>query len=464
MVNKKSFVVLLLLFLFGCTTSMVTYKEQFNEIDKLLLTGNYSEAVSKLEADKDVFYKKKDRVVYYLDLGMLCHYAGEYEKSNEYLTKAETAIKELYTKSVSRAVTSLLLNDNVLEYSGEDYEDIYLNIFKALNYIELNQPDEAFVEIRRVNEKLHFLENKYKKIANQYNLSKDKKKEFKAGENKFHNSALARFFSLLLYRAEGNFDDARIDLKKIKEAWKDQSQIYDFSMPNLDSGVTKTNKARLDLIAFTGRSPDKKAKTLYIHTEKDVIFIATTDETKFGKQNLETLDTIPWKGIEKGYHFKFQLPYMKNRKSQVKYVKVKIDKQQTKKLEKIEDISLVASTTFKIKEPILYLKTITRAIVKGLFAEKRKKEMENQIKNPLLGFAARMATDMLVDASENADLRIARYFPDKALISEIELKPGKYHIQVEYYGENNTVLYVDDKGEIECDKDKLNIVESYYLE
>ncbi len=78
-------------------------------------------------------------MLYYLDLGMLHHYAGNYAKSNEFLQKAEYAIEELFTASVSKIATSLLLNDNALDYSGEDYEDIYLNIFKALNFIALGK-------------------------------------------------------------------------------------------------------------------------------------------------------------------------------------------------------------------------------------------------------------------------------------------------------------------------------------
>jgi len=96
-------------------------------------------------------------------MGMLYHYDGDYVKSNEFLTEAEYAIEDLYTKSVGKAVASMLLNDNALDYFGEDYEDIYLNIFKALNYFHMNKSEDAFVEIRRVNNKLNLLEDKYKK-------------------------------------------------------------------------------------------------------------------------------------------------------------------------------------------------------------------------------------------------------------------------------------------------------------
>lgn len=133
--------------------SMRKLKKHYAKTDKAILKNNYLEAAALVEAEKDNSYKKRDRVLYYLNLGMLYHFAGMYEKSNKLLTIAEYAIEELFTKSISKAATSLLLNDTVLDYSGEDYEDIYINVFKALNYLSLESFDEAFVEVRRIKDR-----------------------------------------------------------------------------------------------------------------------------------------------------------------------------------------------------------------------------------------------------------------------------------------------------------------------
>lgn len=458
----KSFLILVILFTLSCASTKSS-KVQFAGIDEKIISRDYQGALKQIEAAKDKFYKEKEKALYYVDAGMLHHYQGNFEQSNTLLSKAETAFDELYTKSIGRGAASMLLNDNVLEYSGEDYEDVYLNVFKALNYVELDNFDGAFVEIRKINEKLSLLEQKHKKMATQFNISKDKKKDFETGQNKFHNSALGRYLSMLLYRAEGKMDDARIDKEKIDEAWQLQSHIYNFSKPNLDNYLNKTDKAKINVISFTGRAPDKKANTLYIHTEKDLVVIGTTKENPRGKQNLETLDLIPWKDMKKGYHFKFQLPFMKTRKSNIGRIEVLIDGNTAADLQQIEDIEKVAMETFKIKEPIIYLKTITRTVIKGLFSAKRKEEMEKKIDNALLGFAARLATDAIVDATENADLRISRFFPAKTSITEIEVTPGTHNIKVKYYSKNGSVLFVDDLGDKNISKSGLNLFESFYL-
>lgn len=457
-----AFSLIFLLLLSGCA-NMKTSKKQFVGIDEKLAAHDYEGALQQIKAAKGKFYKKKEQALYYLDEGMLLHYTGRFKESNEALSKAESAIDELYTKSIGRGAASLLLNDNTLEYAGEDYEDIYLNVFKAMNYLELNLFDDAFVEIRRINNKLNLLEQKHKKTANQFNLSKDKKKEFKAGKNNFHNSALGRYLSMLLYRAEGKMDDARIDRDKIIEAFNLQAQIYDFTRPDLDDYLDRSNKAKVNFVAFTGRGPDKKANTLYIHTENDVIVIGYTEENPRGNQELETLDVINWPGVKEGYHFKFQLPYMESKKSAIGNVKVVIDDVTKGNLEMIENIDKVALETYKIKEPIIYLKTITRAIIKGLAAEKGKSELDEQVGGGLLGDLTRLATDVAVDQTENADLRISRFFPAKALVGQFELEPGIHSIKLEYYHKNGNLLWIDEIGEKEISGTGLNLFESFYL-
>ena len=458
----KVFLILTILFAISCASTK-SYKAQFIGIDEKLISRDYQGALDQINEAKDKFYKKKEKALYYVDVGMLHHYNGDFEQSNTLLSKAETAFDELYTKSIARGAASMLLNDNILEYSGEDYEDIYLNVFKALNYVELDKFDDAFVEIRKINNKLSKLEQKHRKMAKQFNKSKDKKNNFETGTNKFHNSVLGRYLSMLIYRAEGKLDDARIDKEKMDIAWQVQSHIYNFSKPDFEKSLIRTDKAKINVISFTGRAPDKNANTLYIHTEKDLLIIATTKENPKGKQNLNTLNPIPWKDMKEGYHFKFQLPFMEKRGSNIGRIEVIVDDNITAELQQIEDIEKVALETFKIKEPIIYLKTITRTIIKGLFAAKRKEEIEEKIDNPLLGLAARLATDALVDATENADLRIARFFPAKTSITEIEVAPGLHNIKVKYYSKNGSVLFIDDLGDKDITKSGLNLFESFYL-
>jgi len=143
---------------------------------------------------------------------------------------------------------------------------------------------------------------------------------------------------------------------------------------------------------------------------------------------------------------------------------VKVDGKDMGKMQMLESINNVAKATYKVKEPIIYVKTITRTILKGLTSHNAKAEMDKKISNPLLAAAAKFATDIAVDSTENADLRIARFFPAFAYIAEIEVNPGVHDIEVEFYGKNNTLLFVEEYAQVDLQVGGLNLIKSYYLQ
>ncbi len=447
----------------GCA-SLRTDKSHYAGMDVMLQRADYPAAIAKIEAAKTVSYTAKDKAVYYLDIGMLYHWNGDYEKSNEFLEKAERAIEDNFTKSLTRSASSLILNDNVLAYAGEDYEDIYLNAFKALNYLALGQTDSAFVEVRRINLKLVQLESKYEKLSQKLNEAEDAHEEFVPGKSYFQESALGRYLSMLLYRNEAKWDDVRIDLEKIAKGWKLQPDIYTFSQPDFSESTKRVYRptARLNVFSFYGIGPEKKANSFYIHTEENLIVLAGSTENYLGKQNLSGLSFIPWEGISEGYHFKLQLPHIEKHLSNVGRVEVEITGAVQEDLQRLESLENVAVETFGIKKPMIFLKTITRAVVKGLAAEQAKEQMVKDMGDGL-AFFTRLAADLAIDQTENADLRISRFFPAEAAIGEFHLDEGIYDIRIHYYSTHGSLLRTDERTGVSIEAGKLNVLESAYL-
>jgi len=443
---------------------MRTDKSHYAGTEAMLAKADYSAAITQIEAAKEIAYTHKDRVVYYLDIGMLHHWNGDYAKSNEFLEKAERAIEENFTKSMTRSASSLILNDNALDYAGEDYEDVYLNAFKALNYLALDQTDEAFVEVRRINNKLVQLESKHAKMADKLSEAEEAHESFVPGKSHFHESALGRYLSLILYRNEAKWDDVRIDRDKMAKGWKLQPDIYTFEMPDF-SRTTKhirPPKARLNIMAFSGLAPDKKASTFYIHTEENEIVFAGASENYLGKQSFDGMNMIPWPGVNEGFHFKIQLPYMQPRRSNVRYIEVVVAGSANENLQRLESLENVAIETFSTQKPLIYLKTITRTVIKGLAAEQAKQEMTKNMDNAM-AFFSRLATDLIIDQTENADLRVSRFFPAETAIREIHLDEGRYDININYYGTKGSLLYSDQRTRILIKPGQINLLESAYL-
>ncbi len=429
-------------------------RAHYRQTGELLRKREYGRIIQTTEKKKTKLYKPKNRVLEYLDLGMLYHYSGDYGKSNDLLEKAELAMEELYTKSLSRAAMSMLLNDNVLEYPGEDFEDIYANVFKALNYLHLDSFDDAYVEIRRINFKLDLLEDKYGQMVDSLNTSKDKRAEFKAGANKFHSSALGRYLSMLIYEQEGRTDDAYIDYVKFYQAYDQQPDIYGFSPPQLADPTQPQSLPSLHILALTGRSPRKLHREFHIATAEDEIHVVTLDR-----------DILPlsfyWPGIDPHLYFKFVVPYLDYEPSGIDRVTVRVDSV-SYDLSLIEDIGRVAEQTFKVKEPLLILKNATRSILKGVAANALKKEFTK--KDDIGGGLLSLGTDIALLLSEKPDLRCSRFFPGLVLAADIPVAPGQHRVRIDYFDHQGYLLHTDDRGWVQIKPDQLNLIESWQLE
>lgn len=446
----------------GCGT-LWTSKAQYAGVDRMLERGDFATAKRQVEKSRLRYYPKKDRALYFLDLGLLQHYTGDYRASNQSLEAAEQAMDDAFVKSVTRGATSLLLNDNVLEYPGEDYENIYVNVFKALNYLALDEFDPAFVEIRRIDEKLKVLESRYWKIAQNYEKANQTDQPFQPGKSRLQNSALGRWLSLLIYRAEGRQDEAAIDLKKIEAARALAPEIYNFKAPDLSAALTlpAADTVRVSFLSLIGQAPEKRANTFWIHTQANQIFIGNSRERTYGGQRLSGANVIYWPGIEAGYTFKFQLPKIEKQGTRVNAVGVKIDGQQRLWLSQIESLENSAEAAFEIRKPLTYLKTVSRTVTKGVATAQAQRAAEEKW-GEMHGLVAGLLAGAGISATENADLRISRFFPARASIAEVDLKPGTHRIEFEYYGLGGMLLHTD-ATTVQVREKRLNLIESFYL-
>ncbi|MCB5260456.1 MAG: hypothetical protein LHW48_08315 [Candidatus Cloacimonetes bacterium] len=405
--------------------------------------------------EKPGMYRKKEQLLYYLDAGMLHHFQGNWQQSNELLQLAEDAIQELYTKSVSRSAASILLNDNSLEYSGEDYEDVYINVFKALNFLEMGNLESAMVEVRRVDEKLSLLEQKYARIAKEMDLDSEAKIKFKSSRGRFHSSALARYLSMVLYQTNNYHDDARIDFNNVQYAFASQPELYPFSAPKIIEPKLDTKGHVLRVLSFVNRGPYKRPLEMHVHTSKDLLIIGTAN-------NDIDIDTIPWEGIDEGYYFKFAIPYLEDRERKIGRVDLVTADGKRYTLKKLEDMSLIARRSYELKEPMIIFKSVSRTVLKGLAAEKAK-EQARKSSSDLGATLLSLVADAAVFLSENADLRISQFFPSEALIAEIPVSTGDQSIRMEYFSPKGRLIH-SEQHNLQVGTNKPNLICTWYFE
>lgn len=440
--------------LVSCTT-MGDY--DYSAIDNSLGSKGYQSAYEKLENDSEKIYSDYDEVLLNLDKGILSHYVGEYERSNQELSVAERKIEEYYAKSITQAISAYLVNDTVVDYSGEVFEDIYTNIFMALNYIHQGDVEGAFVEIRRFDNKLRAASSKYTDLISQAN----EESSSNGGETvelpvmEFHNSALARYLSMILYRSRGQLDSAAVDMRYLNSAFASQPDIYNFSVPSSLSQELDVpeGKARLNVLAFSGLAPVKVEET-------QRLFFSTG-----------------------GLYYKIAYPQMQRRDSSVESIEVTAiplvgdsvegaslssqvftGQSLSLHLEPLESISNIAVDTFAQRQALIYLRATIRSISKSVSSAVWGGLADNSsdVGVGLLFSALQFASSVATEATERADVRCSRFLPGMAWVTGITLEPGNYRIVIKYKDASGKVVSMEEQ-DMGVSPNKLNLVESLCL-
>ena len=439
--NIRKGMILIPALFFLLVSCISTKHHAYSEVDAEVKTGSFEQALAVIDDEEGNvrrnIYTTRNEILLYLDRGMVNHYAGFYEESSRDLQMAEQLIEEAFTRSISQEIGTFLANDNARNYPGEDYEDMYINVFGALNYYHKQDIDSALVEIRRMNEKLSFFADRYEKAKQKAVSSNDKMNvnELPVEASSFSNSALARYLGMLFYRGTGRADSARIDSEELHRAFALAPLIYYNPVPSSvkDELSVPANKGRLNIIAFTGLSPIKEPQNIVIPLP------------------------LPFPNNTA----KLSIPQMIDRPSIVEYVEVLVNSGDRFRLELLEDMGEVARETFKSQRGLIILKTtaraITKAVVSSVAAETVSRRQGGGM-GLLVGLVGRVASD----ASEQANVRLLRFFPSRALVGAVNLDPGVYTVTVNYHGRNGRLINSEEK-EINVRANALNLGQFFFL-
>ncbi|WP_421774396.1 hypothetical protein [Gracilimonas sp.] len=406
-----------------------------NELRTSFASGDYTTTVQLIEKlEKEEVYQNKEKVLLHLEHGLVNHFASNYEQSSYHFTEAENEMDVLFTKSVSRAIKSFVVNDNTLAYDGEDYEDIYLNIFKCLNYIHQDELESALVEVRRVTYKLERLDQKYNGLVeslSKADTTNTDRHEWKTGDTNIQNSALGRYLSTILYAKTNKPDDARIEYENLLKAYREQPSVYSTG-PNESQlrQITEPERYNVLVQAFAGRAPIKEQNDIRLYL----------DET----------DT----------YLKFSLPSLKTFNSQVSSVKVNFEDGKTAQLDLIEEMDQVAKEVYKVKEPIIYARTFVRTFLKAAAAAKMKKEAKKE--DETLGSIVNILGKIAQETTEKADLRSWQTMPGKAYATVLNLPVGEHQVEVQYYGHSGQLIHTQPRTITVRENETLKLVESIY--
>lgn len=182
-------------------TGCATYYQKTQKFQAYLMDGDMEKAKSWIDKNEKL-KKGKNELLYHMYRGWIYWMLGDAATSNDELETADLLIED-YQKQAGYEILSLISNPGIKPYQAEDFEKVMVNYFKALNYLQTGDHEEAIVEARRIIIRLQQLNDKYK----------DKK-------NRYSDDAFAHIMIGLVYDADGDYNNAFIAYRNALEAYE----------------------------------------------------------------------------------------------------------------------------------------------------------------------------------------------------------------------------------------------------
>jgi len=447
----------------GCAT----YTTKFQDLRPAVAEGRFDDALEIVAKQSG----SKDHLLYFLERGLILHYAERYGESNEAFAAAERTADELYTKSISEGVLSLFSNDNAISYRARPFEMAMVLYYKALNYIYLNQPDEAQVEARRAS----LLLGKYVD-ATLDGLRDEDRSELE----KVRNDAFLLYYSGMLYDWDGELNDAFIAYRNAAVAYQQTSGLLATEIPpTLGHDLTRVS-ARLgfggELDQLRGTCPDVFAgvdsagqplsredyeRVSGWHAGNGEVVVLL--ETGFVPEKTQIRFDFPifeseayndpnywswqiWAGMGnmqaliEGHRIEYWVsvaaPELQDGQAgPVAGARISVGTGGGHVVtRRAANLRRQARITFDAEKPTIFFKTILRGLTKYL-ASRGAEEAG--------GEWAKMAANIFGAVTESADTRSWLTLPENVNLARLSLAPGVYELRVELLGADGQTLQTE---------------------
>ena len=394
---RWSIPVLLCFALAGCATHF----DRVQPIRTAFFDGNIATADELLE--KQLKKRKGERDVLLLDKAVIELAAGRPKDAERLLRQVRDRFDDLEGIDAAKEVASMLSDDKVRAYAGEDYEKILIRAMLSISNLMSDGGDAGAYALQMVDKQqqiMQAVEDKYKEDNQPAVLAY---KQVALGP--YIRGMLAEESPLTLNDAvrarvqvmkwEPSFRDAQSDLKRCE---------YEVPM--------HPGHGALYVFALVGRGPIKQ-ETVEIPTQA-ALLIADRIFDAFGKRNV-TPTLAPVK-----------IPQVVNFVPVADCVSIHIDGQVVGRTATLVDIGELAVRQQQAHYPEIIGRAVARRVIKKgiLYAAE---EVTNVEKGSMLSLAV-MAAGVAWEASESADTRCWGLLPDTIQVFRIELPVGEHSI------------------------------------
>lgn len=339
-----------------------------------------------------------DAFLAWAEAGMAHHVGGDPAAAIDAWLRADQVLDDfgdrptISGRSLTEGFVSALVNEKALPYDGEDFEVALLHAFLAWDFLRRGDLDGALVEVRQGYLAEQQAEDRYEK---QY-----------AGMNAF-----ARFVAALAQEADGRFDEAEIDLRRLAEQVPGHPAV-DYGLERVEAyfgGGWPEEAARAQLVVVheAGRMPHKIPQEVGYHARRS---IGRVSFPAFG----------PARHAPSG-------------------LQVAVDGDAVGETRVLEDVLSVARENLDDRIGWLVAKGLGRAAAKTILIDQAARQVERKHGE---GWAAAVSIfgSLLQIASERADLRSWTTLPQAIAVLRVPVEPGERLVAVQLPGHGRVEL------------------------
>jgi len=399
--------VLLVLALALCLTGCHSYIMKVNKAREAFYCNNLDSATETIVTEREKTSNRKNADVMKLEEAMMRMCQGEFRQSEALLREVRDsfdALEEQKVKSFAEKATSMLADDCVTSYKGEDYEKVLIRVMLALNSLMIDGSDA-------------------RAYANQINMKQEEiiAKSDEDPETKEKIKKSYKMLSIGPYIC-GILDDENVSgqQEQIKEFTKVTEWSPNFTggrqqLERVKSGVSsQKGNGTVYVFALVGHGPYKVEKNAEV--TQAALLITDLIVSATSKHSVPpTIAPVP-------------IPEINLAPCRYRAAKITVDDSGEPVLtEKITDVNTMALEQFEVNKPWIIARAAARRIVKkaGIYGIKEATGTSSTGAEVLLDLAG-----VLWEASENADTRCWNLLPGSIQVARLELPAGEHDLNL----------------------------------
>lgn len=416
----------------ACQSSFDAHRDTLR---RLAAEGRWEEAAASLDRpETQDLYGQRNELLWLFDRGSVAQALGDADTAVDTLNRAEDIMDRRRGEDLGDVLGALLLNDAVRRYTGEPYEDIYVNVIKMLAQLQAGRVEGgAAVEARRIASKANMLRDRYLEI---YPATRKKAlgeitdaargDSFSASEGYVPSWDLdtpASVGGTVAQNDAGAFIESTLGLYLTAAVW-------------MHAGEPGNQRVAAERLAQTiglheslmrGVDPaDFADLATRLPEESNLLVVALS-----GLGPTKTAFRFPPIIID-GAPIYFELPILRAGPSAAAGARVILGRDDARPLALVEDLGQVAAENHRRQLPLTYLRTIARAAVKALLTREAVKAIERKNDDDLVRLGVYIGALLVPGLTERADTRAWETLPGKAHVAMLDLPPGEHRVRVEW--------------------------------